>query len=166
MPKLPTLVTLGLICFPGCLKSAALGTYEPEIVEERYFSIFTFDEDSRRRITTFDEIKRYAEDLDGRPVEGRVKVLTTPTDHGFWAVGAGGESIFTLVDARAWDDAPDIQPGQTLYLLDARIRERTARRDDDVGRRWDEETEKILDEQPAVLVVDEDDLLIYRRAPS
>lgn len=84
---------------------------------------------------------------------GEVRVAEVPTDRGFWIESGGSRLFAVLIDEP--EEAPvDIQAGQTLRLDGGTIRDTTSLGDLQGGM-LDADTERLVREQRAFLVVNE-----------
>lgn len=152
-----------LLALSACKKDAepaATADAEPDYTWT-YFAMYPVNEVEVP--TTVRQIKANAEDWYGRSVEGRVYVTSTPTDRGFWIQDPAGDQMFALIQDAPRDAYKDIDPGQTLYLLDARVYGPDHVDKFDTAREpLTKASMKILQEQKAYLVVDESDLIILK----
>lgn len=94
-------------------------------------------------------------------VSGEVDIPEVPTDRGFWVMN-GGSRMFAIIVDGPQEVPMDINSGQRL-----RINQATVRAADDLanlpGEPLDPDTRRILEGQPAFLLVDEDDMEIIAR---
>lgn len=92
---------------------------------------------------------------------GEVDSPETPTDRGFW-VEQNGQRMFAVIVDEPRDAYKDINPGQRLRITNGMIRDASAI-GNIPGNGLDADTKKIIQEQPAFLVVDEEDIEILQR---
>ncbi|WP_156841282.1 hypothetical protein [Novosphingobium aquimarinum] len=85
-----------------------------------------------------------------------------PTDRGFWVEQKGRRMFALIVDAPS-DAYKDINPGQRLRITNGMIRDASSI-GDLPGKPLDADTRKIIEDQPAFLVVDEKNIEILQSA--
>lgn len=95
---------------------------------------------------------------DGFDAQG-VRVPEVPTDRGFW-VENDGARMFALIIDNPQEVPKDINPGQTLDISGAMIRDASTISDDLPGDDLDQDTLNILNEQQAYLLVPEENIEI------
>lgn len=96
--------------------------------------------------------------MDGFDAEG-LDVPEVPTDRGFW-VESDGARMFALIIDNPQEVPKDINPGQTLNISGAMVRDATTIADDLPGDDLDQDTMNILDDQDVYLLVPEENIEI------
>lgn len=89
----------------------------------------------------------------GRTITGEVRVVEVPTDRGFW-IEDQGERLFAILIDQPAEQPKDINPGQTLRLEQATLRDSTYLASLP-GEPLDADTRRIVEGLPVFLVVDE-----------
>jgi hypothetical protein len=92
---------------------------------------------------------------------GEFDVPDVPTDRGFW-VEDEGQRLFALIIDEPREVPKDINPGQRLRISQGMIRDRNFL-SQMPGRQLKPDTQQIIQEQDAYLVVDEDNIEILSR---
>lgn len=92
---------------------------------------------------------------------GELNVAEVPTDRGFW-VEDQGQRLFALIIDEPREVTKDINAGQRLRISQGMIRDQSFL-PDMPGRPLDPGTQRIIEEQDAYLVVDEDNIEILSR---
>lgn len=82
-----------------------------------------------------------------------VNVSSVPTDRGFWIVDEG-DSLFAVIIDTPQEEPKDINPGQMLRIDDGMLRDRSFL-PEMPGVPLDQDTERIVENQPIFLTVDE-----------
>jgi hypothetical protein len=83
----------------------------------------------------------------------QVQVVEVPTDRGFW-VEENGQRIFAIIIDQPQEQPKDINPGQTVRITEAVLRDRTFL-PQIPGVPLDQDTENIAEQEEFFLVVDE-----------
>ena len=89
-----------------------------------------------------------------------VQVGSVPTDRGFWVVDQG-DSLFAVIIDVPEEQPNDIDAGQTLRIQEAILRDRTFL-PQIPGVPLDADTERIAEQQPIFLTVDETNISILQ----
>jgi hypothetical protein len=104
------------------------------------------------------DVMRAPQDWVGKTVSGTATVPEVPTDRGFW-LEADGQRIFAILNDDPQEEPIDINPGQTLRIKEATVRDATFLTSI-TGEPLEEETRQLAQSQPVYLVVDEGNIEI------
>lgn len=98
---------------------------------------------------------------EGRTVSGTAQVTEVPTDRGFW-IEADGQRLFVILRDAPAEQPMNVQQGQTVRITEATVHIGAA----GVAGDLDPDTRGIVQNQPALLTVDEDNLQVVQAAGS
>lgn len=98
----------------------------------------------------------------GQAVRGTARVAEVPSDRGFWLEQDGQRMFALIAQSPDMEDAVNIDPGQEVRL--AGVVYDASMRDQIVQGELDAETQQIISEQPAFLLVDARNVQIVESA--